>query len=96
MCSEPVSTEYSKSFNFLGVGLKLQVSIVNLSLSLSNDVLISDVLFLILVTTGRAWSYLIPSRFTTPEPTLCIHWLGRFVIPNVARTQREGIEQTLV
>jgi hypothetical protein len=53
---------------------------------------ISDVLFLILVTTGGAWSYLIPCRFITPEPKLCIHWLGGFVGSNVARMQWEGIE----
>jgi len=52
----------------------------------------SDVLFLTLVTTGGTWSYLIPCRFATPEPTLCIHWLGSFVGPNVARTQWGGIE----
>ena len=64
---------------------ELRGSIVNLFLSLNNDVLSSDVLFLILVTTGGAWSYLIPRRFAT-------HWLVSFVDPNVARKQCEGIE----
>jgi hypothetical protein len=78
--------------NAWDLALKLQVSLVNFSLSLSNDVLISDVLFLILMTTGGAWSDLNSCHFRTPEPTLCIHWLGAFVDPNIARMRWEVIE----